>query len=123
MKKHLFFFAVIFFTSSCFAFAQNKIDKYCQVIIGPKNGLTTKRIAKISFGDNKDLFALKDTTVFQKLHFNVDHMVTETDVLNYMSKSGWTLVDIHSAFQYNHYEVIYFKKAFDISELAETPSN
>jgi hypothetical protein len=123
MNKHLFLFTVIFFTSCCFAFAQNKVDKYCQVIVGPKNGLTAKRIAKISFGENKDLFALKDTTIFQKLHYNVDHLVTETDVLNYMSKSGWTLVNIHSVFQYTNYEVLYFKKAFDISELAETSSN
>jgi hypothetical protein len=123
MNKHLLLLAAIFFTSCCFAFAQNKVDKYCQVIVGPKNGLTTKKMAKISFGENKDLFALKDTTVLQKLHYNVDRMVTETDVLNYMSKSGWTLVNIHSAFQYNHYEVLYFKKAFDISELAEASSN
>lgn len=123
MNKHLLLLTVIFFASCCFALAQNKVDKYCQVIVGPKNGLTTKRIAKISFGENKDLFALKDTTVLQKLHYNVDHMITETDVLNYMSKSGWTLVNIHSAFIYTNCEVLYFKKAFDISELAETTSN
>jgi hypothetical protein len=121
MKKHLFLFAVIFFTSYCFAFAQIKVDKYCQVIVSPKNGLTAKRIAKISFGENKDLFTLKDTTVLQKLHYNVGHLVTEADVLNYMSKSGWTLVNIHSI--YANCEVLYFKKAFDISELAETSSN
>jgi hypothetical protein len=123
MNKHLFLLTVIFFTSCCFALAQNKADKYCQVIVGPKNGLTTKRTAKISFGENKDLFALKDTTVLQKLRYNVDHMITETDVLNYMSKSGWSLVNIHSAFIYTNCEVLYFKKAFDISELTETPSN
>jgi len=121
MNKHLFLFTIVFFTSCYFAFGQNKVDKYCQVIVGPKSGLTAKRIAKISFGENKDLFALKDTTLLQKLHYNVDHLVTETDVLNYMSKSGWTLVNIHSI--YANCEVLYFKKAFDISELAETPSN
>jgi hypothetical protein len=121
MNKHLFLSTIIFFISCCFAFAQNKVDKYCQVIVSPKNGLTSKRVAKISFGENKDLFALKDTTALQKLHYNVDRLATETDVLNYMSKSGWTLTNIHSI--YANCEVLYFKKAFDISELAETPSN
>jgi hypothetical protein len=121
MNKHLFLLTVIFFTSYCFAFAQNKVDKYCQVIVSPKTGLTAKRKAKISFGENRDLFALKDTTVLQKLHFDVDQLVTEADVLNYMSKSGWTLANIHSI--YSNCEVLYFKKAFDISELAEAQSN
>lgn len=47
----------------------------------------------------------------------VDHFTTETDVLNYMSKIGWTLVNIHSEAAY--FEVLYFKKTFDISELTE----
>ncbi|ASU33221.1 hypothetical protein MuYL_1323 [Mucilaginibacter xinganensis] len=103
----------MFFTSGYFAFAQNKVDKYCRVSVSKK--------AKISFGLKKELFAPKDTTVIQKLNY-VNQLTTETDVLNYMTGLGWKLVDIHAGGLYTATEVIYFKKEFDISELDQQVS-
>jgi hypothetical protein len=113
MKKHFLLLMVIFFVFVSTISAQTKIEKYCQVIVAPKTKWTSDRIARISFGENKWLFSPRDTTVFQQLHY-VNSLTTETDVLNYMSKIGWTLVDVHpeNLFQ----TVFYFKKIFDVSE-------
>ena len=96
--------------------AQSKVDKYCQVLIGNKNYILyiKKSTAKISFGNNKELFAIKDTTIVHNLKL-VNNLTTETDVLNYMSHLGWSLVNIHSIS--DTWEVIYFKREFDNSEL------
>jgi hypothetical protein len=115
MKKYLLLLVAILFTSVVSA---QKIDKYCEVTVLPKNGFTSKRIAKISFGNQKELFDLKDTTEFNSLK-QVNSFTTETDVLNFMVKSGWTLVNIHAFGVYTVAELLYFKKAYDSSALNE----
>jgi hypothetical protein len=52
MNKRILFSIAIFFTSVTFVFAQNKVEKYCQLVVNSKGGFSSKRIAKISFGDN-----------------------------------------------------------------------
>ncbi len=114
MKKYILIVTAIVFGTVSIAIAQDKIDKYCQVTVLPKNGYTTKRIARIYFGENKWLFSPKDTTVVQKLKY-VNSLTTETDVLNYMSKLGWKFISYHSgigAFS----SVLFFKKTFDVNE-------
>ena len=100
------------------ACAQDKVDKFCQVIVAPKNGLSTKRVSRISFGENKWLFTPKDTTLISKLNY-VNSLTTETDVLNYMAKLGWSLVNVHAGNFYTLQEVFYFKKTFDASEFMQ----
>ena len=116
MIKHIlssFFLSIAIIAASN---AQQKVDKYVQVIVRNKNGLSDKRVAVLNLGDYKKLIALKDTSIFEKLRL-VNNLTTETDVLNYMTILGWTLVDIHSGSLYTANEIIYFKKQFDSSEL------
>jgi len=84
----------------------------------PKNGWTTKRIATISFGEQFNLFSFKDSTVINQLQ-KVNDLKTETDVLNYMASIGWRLVNFNYTGMYGAIEVMYFKREFDKSELAE----
>ena len=114
MKKHIIlFFAALFFFFSV-SFAQAKIDKFCEVTVSPN------RFTKISFGNNKWLFNPKDTSIFEKLRY-VNSLTNATDVLNYMSKIGWSLVSIHFGpfARYIDDEKLYFSKAFDVSDFVE----
>ena len=121
MKKHLLLLIPLIIASVSSIHAQIKVEKYCQVIVSPKGGFTNKRIAKISFGEDKSLFALKDTSEFEQLKY-VNSLTTETDVLNYMSKIKWRLVNVHSFGLYTNAEVFYFVKGFGKSELTDTSS-
>lgn len=118
MKRHIQLVIVILFSSITSLSAQDKAEKYCQVIIAPKSGFTTKRIAKISFGNKKELFVLKDSIVMEQLN-KVNNLTSEVDVLNYMSELGWTPIDIHASGLYTVQEVIYFKKRSDSPEFTD----
>ena len=113
MKKTILLLAILASLSLNFASAQNKIEKYCQVVVNRK--------VRISIGDNKELFALKDTSEYEKLRF-VSKLTSAADVLNYMSKLGWTVVNIHAGGLYTATEVLYFKKEYNSAELQEDPS-
>jgi hypothetical protein len=115
MKKNLLLFLIIIFASISYLHAQTKVDKYCQVIIGTNNP-NHKKIATISIGENKGRFALKDSTIIKQL-YQVDGFSTATDILNYMTEIKWDLVNIHAISP--GYEVIYFKRTFDSSELTQ----
>ena len=121
MKKTIILLVILITLLVGLASAQTKIDKYCQVLVGNKNYVlyTKKSQVIISFGQKKELFSFKDTSVLQQLKL-VNNLTTETDALNYMSKLGWTLVNIHAIT--NVWEVIYFKKQFDTAELQEESS-
>lgn len=116
MKKAIIF--LILLATYSFSFSQTKIEKYCEIIIKPKNAYTVKEFASISFGKNETLFAIKDSSIILNL-LKVNSLTTSTDVLNYMSSLGWKLVSIN-AFGPSIHERIYFKKEFDLSELNET---
>ena len=113
MKKTILLLIILITLLVGFASAQTKIDKYCEVAVYKK--------AHIYLGDVKELFALKDTSEYQKLKL-VNELTTTTDVLNYMSKLGWTVVNIHAAGSYTLTEMLYFKKQYDIAELQEESS-
>ena len=93
------------------AFAQNKVVKYCEVI--GYNGETFNREKSkflLSIGIVDSLFSSKDTNLKVQLQ-KVNSLKTSSDVLNYMSSIGWTLVTISVGDRF------YFKKEFDPSEL------
>ena len=114
MKKHILLLAATLFLSAPIAFGQTKIDKFCEVTVSPN------RFTRISFGNNKWLFNPKDTSIFEKLRY-VNNLTNATDVLNYMSKIGWSLVSIHFGpfARYIDDEKLYFKKTFDVSDFVE----
>ena len=114
MKKHILLLAATLFLSAAIAFGQIKIDKFCEVTVSPN------RFTRISFGNNKWLFNPKDTSIFEKLRY-VNSLTNATDVLNYMSKIGWSLVSIHFGpfARYIDDEKLYFSKAFDVSDFVE----
>jgi len=121
MKKYTLFLFTILYISMSAAFGQNKIDKFCEVRVITGNSLTAKMVARISFGENRWLFNPKDSSVFKQLKY-VNTLTTGSDVLNYMAKLGWQLINAHAeAF----IEILYFKKTFDTTEFtadANAPS-
>ena len=116
MKKALFFTIFCIFTLSSFSFAQTRIDRYCQVSIDPKNGFTSKTVATISFGQVDSLFSFQDSSIIIKLK-KVNELTTSTDVLNYMSNLGWTLVNVIPFGLYTSREKLYFRKTFEAIDL------
>lgn len=116
MKKILLFIIihVLFFASS--SFAQTKIDRFCEVSLDQKNQYTSRLVAIISFGQVDSLFFFKDNSVIEKLK-RVNSITTSTDVLNYMSNLGWTLVSVIPFGYATFHERFYFKKEFLATEL------
>jgi hypothetical protein len=104
----------LFLITTTHSFAQNKIEKFCQVSTHYKGGFTTKRVASISFGEQANLFSFKHSTIVTALQ-KVNDLTTDTDVLNYMASIGWQFVNIIGVA--NGWENLYFKKEFDKSEL------
>ena len=116
MKKTLLFIIihVLFFASS--SFAQTKIDRFCEVSLDQKNSHKSKLVATISFGQVDSLFFFKDNSVIEKLK-RVNALTTSTDVLNYMSNLGWTLVSVIPFGYATSHERFYFKKEFVRTDL------
>jgi len=117
MKKAiiLFFFFFAFVTS----IHAQKIDKYCEVVCYLKALAVERCNPHIQLGEADSLFSFKDPSVVESLK-KVNKFNTRTDVLNYMSRQGWTLVSTNTlgsnALGTNtHYFI--FKKSFDPGEL------
>lgn len=98
-------------------FAQNKVIKYCEVLIY-RNGFNTIGKVKISTGKVDSLFSIKDNNLKIELQ-KVDILKTVPDVLNYMSSIGWSLVTLATTGDYT----LYFKREFDPSELSTTSNH
>lgn len=116
MKKIILFTLISILIFSTFSFAQIKIDRFCQVAIDPKNGMTTKTVATISFGLVDSLFFFKDSSIIINLR-KVNELRSSTDVLNYMSNLGWTLVSVIPFGGFTIHERFYFKKEFETTDL------
>jgi len=116
MKKNIFILLLVL-APSLKTLAQNKVDKFCTVRLRTMAFDSKKVRTEISTGEEKSLFNLKDTTYYQKLKL-VNSFITESDVLNYMSKLGWsiTFINYHSG---SGLKDLYFKKTFDEAELVE----
>ena len=116
MKLIILFTALGLFCFHPKGLAQQKVERFCEVTLSPKNGFTTKQTASISFGEVDSLFYFRDSSVLANLQ-KVNSMKTATDVLNYMSNLGWTLVSVIPFGIYTSHERLYFRKSFDESEL------
>ena len=121
MKKNLFLLICQFLAGLTLANGQDKIVKYCDVIVYYDRPVVhPKRKVRISFGKDSTLFALKDSLAIEKWKA-VDSLTTEPDVLNFMTKEGWELVNVHAVSVYTSSELFYFKRTFDRSEFREFP--
>ncbi len=117
MKRSIWLFLFLFIFSS-FVFAQTKIDKYCDIIVGEKGALAKNKTTLIilSYGNNDSLFSLKDSSEISKLKA-VNSLTSAADVLNYMSLLGWKIIAVIPYPGLFNGARFYFKKEFDNSEL------
>ena len=110
MKKKLFSCLATFFLSySCFC--QNKVEKFCEITVN------TFHHVSLDFGN--DHAYIKDSSIRTELNM-VTGFSNTVDILNYMTKLGWTLVSSSAT---DRRKVFYFKKIFDSSEFAIGNSN
>jgi hypothetical protein len=112
MKKKLFYTAsaAILFSVNC-CLGQEKIDKYCAVYLN-RTAVFLNRAYKVKAWVNLGEWVaeIKDSTIRSNLLL-VNHFQNDVDILDYMSKLGWSVVSMPSL------GIIYFKKCFDRSEL------
>jgi hypothetical protein len=100
MKKKLFFTTTLIIFAVSFVFAQEKIEKYCEVSV--EGGRV-----HMNFGNPQMYF--RDSAVKAGL-LEVNHFNNSVDVLNYMSKLGWTFVTVVPYGLYSIGDLYYFKK-------------
>ncbi len=105
MKKRLLYTMVILFAATHFSDAQEKMDKYCTVTI---KWVWSRRIS-IDAGTPGLYF--KDSVLVKDLQ-QIKADITETDVLDHMSRLGWSFVSSYSLYRGGGL-VMYFKKPFD----------
>jgi predicted PurR-regulated permease PerM len=98
------------------ATAQNKITRYCEIVtnVGSKD----KAHIKFTQGEVDSLFSFKDGTIKNNLN-KVSSLKSISDLLNYMSSLGWTLVTATMALWDGTNIRFYFKKEFDPSEISK----
>jgi len=111
--KYLLFLMLLTFKLP--AFAQNKIVEYCEVNCETKAFSHNNEmiIVKLVIGKVDSLFSFKDSKFKLQLQ-KVTSFDNRPDVLNYMTLIGCSLVSTANDQRF------YFKKEFDLSELATT---
>ncbi|MBY0481177.1 MAG: hypothetical protein K2Q21_07465 [Chitinophagaceae bacterium] len=104
-SKKIFFLALLLSLTYC-SFGQHTIERYCEI--------STNQLLKttVNFG-SIEFFDLKDTALLAKQK-TVERFTNPVDILNYMNKTGWTLINITIV---NTGKFFYFKKIFNSSEL------
>ena len=102
----------LFYTS--IAFAQTKVDRYCQVTVDKV--MYSKKNVKLYFGSEDSLFSFKDSSEIARLK-RISKLTEAPDVLNYMSNLGWKLISVIAFGSDNLADRFYFKKEFDSNEL------
>ena len=113
MKKKLFFTTALIIFAVCFVFAQEKIEKYCEVSVEGSRVI-------MNFGSPQMYF--RDSTVKASL-LEVNHFKKSVDILDYMSKLGWTFVTVVPYGLYSLRDLYYFEKTFDKSEFTIESKN
>jgi hypothetical protein len=116
MKPVVFILALVcFITVHCTA--QNKVDRYCEIILSSKAFSMVKFNVTVNFGEHPSLVNFTDTTVKSKVR-KVETFTNSVDVLNYMTNLGWTLVN---TFNNHNVDTRYyiFKRTFDASEIKQ----
>jgi hypothetical protein len=115
MKKKLFFTTTLIIFSVSIGFAQEKIEKYCEVSV--REGL----FHKVWIDIGSPGISFKDRLITQNLSI-VKSLKNVVDVLDYMNKIGWRL----ESSIYDHFsekKIFYFKKTFDKSEFVIDGNN
>ena len=100
-KKLISCLAAIFFSYCCFS--QAKVEKFCEITIN------TFRHVSLDFGN--DHAYIRDSAIRAELNM-VTGFNNTVDILNYMTRLGWTLVSSSAT---DRRKVFYFKKLFDNS--------
>ncbi|QHS58773.1 hypothetical protein [Chitinophaga agri] len=110
-------FISILFLLPVSAFAQEKVEQYCEVVAQARM-MSNKVTIDVDFGEERRLFEMKDHRIKDELG-KVKKFNSVVDALNYMGGIGWKLVNafpITSSTGTNVYH-FYFKREFDKSEL------
>lgn len=116
MKK-VFFSLLLFCSTLCLSStAQNKAEKYCE-IIASEGGILRNFKAHISlnYGRVDSLFSFRDSTLIDRLN-KVNTLKSFPDVLNYMASLDWKLEAIVYRSKGDSYN-FFFEKEFNQSEL------
>jgi len=106
MKKKLIIPFVAFLSVINICFGQEKIEKYCEITV------ISQRVS-INIGNPNAYF--RDSTLKNTL-LSLNKFNNAVDVLDFMSKLGWSLISTTvygPGVRVNHF---YFKKVFDKSE-------
>jgi len=111
MKIKSLLASILLFAVVHICFGQENFEKYCEVT-------TVRGRIEVNLGYPNLYF--KDSTVKNRL-LAVKNFDNDVDVLDYMSKIGWTLVSITPVGQFNSFRVFYFKKTFNKSEFMIDP--
>ena len=115
-----FWFRVVLYLLFCLPnllFAQIKVERYCEVTV--YFGRVKSIEVTVDYGKiNSPTF--NDSTVVNRL-VKLTKFNSVVDILNHMSKDGWSLVTI-SVLDYPRCKVYYFKREFNVSEVASDNS-
>ncbi len=114
MKKLIL--AVACFLTVSVLFAQEKVERFCEVSI--YFGKSKQFQITIDLGDTQSS-TFKDENIIKNLN-KVKSFNSVVDIMNFMSKSGWTLVSVNNL-SWN--TLFYYKKDFDKSELIDTSAS
>jgi hypothetical protein len=108
---------LIFLMIPSFTFAQEKIEQYCELIAQAKL-LSNKVTIDVDFGEERKLFAFKDTRIKNELG-KAKNFNSVVAALNYMGTIGWKFVDAFPITEGTGGKVLhfFFKREFDKSEL------
>lgn len=118
MKKIILLLSTFLFIFCSLANSQTRIDRFCEVSLNFKNGLSRKMTATILLGELDSLFSFKDSSIIDNLK-KVNTLTTAADVLNYMSNLGWTFITvIPISFGYSSgTERFYFRRSFNQQDM------
>jgi hypothetical protein len=102
-----------------FAFAQEKVEQYCELISQNKL-LSNKVTIEVDFGEEKRGIFSRTPRIKDELG-KVKTFNTTIAALNYMGSIGWKFVDAYPVSDAGTTKTLhyYFKREFDKSELEE----
>ena len=118
MKKVTLIALIIFSSFQVFAQADTgKVEQYAEIVATPRL-LSNKVTIDIDYGEERSIW--KDNRLKEE-NGRVRKFNTTIDALNYMGKSGWTLVNAFPVLVGTNSQVYHyvFKKSFPKSEVAE----
>jgi hypothetical protein len=116
MKKLL----LLLLAAPSLSFAQNKVEKYCELIV-QKKFMSTKVNIEIDMGEEKKFFNFKDSRIKDDIG-KAKTFGSTIAALNYMASINWKLVSCLQMPEPNGNvgnQCFFFKREFDPGELEE----